>query len=205
MKMRNTSLHKGRQTANRMLPTWLGRGWLPPGKSLLKLLPFSRGSTGLTELPAAPRDSSSSAQPCQHWSTFPCPCQPTGAGAIYATPDLGTWRLSSWAKGHRQKLAEHRGYFGQGSSHLPGQVAEEPAREQRSKEQSPAWLCSPLELIPELTCPPPSTWMSCPRATFSLADRGWMKLSFLQQEIEGQRQLCPHQRVHLGNCAAPSP
>lgn len=31
-------------------------------------------------------DSSSSTQPCQHWSTFPCPCQPTGAGPIYATP-----------------------------------------------------------------------------------------------------------------------
>lgn len=47
-------------------------------------------------------------------------------------PDLGTWGLSSWDKGHRQKLAEHRGYFGQGSSHFPGQVAEEPAREQIS-------------------------------------------------------------------------
>lgn len=31
-------------------------------------------------------DSSSSTQPGQHWSTFPCPCQPMRAGTIHATP-----------------------------------------------------------------------------------------------------------------------
>lgn len=89
-------------------------------------------------------------------------------------PDLGTWGPSNWAKGHRQKLAEHRGYFGQGSSHLPGQVAEEPAREQSLQEQPPAWLCSPLELIPELTCPPASTRMSCLRATWQTGDGAFL-------------------------------
>lgn len=177
MKVRNTSLHKARmQAANGMLLTWFGRSWVPPGKPMLKLLPSPSGSTGLTELPAFPS-----------WET---PAAPLSRATLeHISMPLSshrsrdhlchplTWGLSSWAKGHRQKLAEHRGYFGQGSSHFSGQVAEEPAREQHSQEQSPAWLCSPLELIPELTCPPASTWMSCLRATLSLEDREWSFLS----------------------------
>lgn len=37
-----------------------------------------------------------------------------------------------------------------------------------------------------------------------LPGRQGMELSFLQQETEGQDQLCPHHRVQLGNCSVPS-
>lgn len=82
MKVTNTSLHKARmQAANRMLPTWLGRGWVPPSKPMLKLLPFPSGSTGLTELPALPSWDTPAMPALEHISF-----QPTGAGPIYATP-----------------------------------------------------------------------------------------------------------------------
>lgn len=90
--MRNTSLHKARmQAANRMLPTWLGKGWVPPSKPILKLLSVSSLPQQIYRSDRAPSfsqlgDSSSSTQPCQHWNTFPCPCQPMGAGPIHATP-----------------------------------------------------------------------------------------------------------------------
>lgn len=92
----------------------------------------------------------------------------------------GSWGPSNWDKGHRQKLAVHRGYFGQGSSHSPGQEAEKPAREQSPQEQPPALLCSPLEQIQELTCPPTSTGMSCLR-TYHLPGRQRTELSSLQE------------------------
>lgn len=120
MKVRNISLHKARmQAANRMLPTQLGRDLVPPGKPIFKLLPvcslpqwiYRSDRVPSWEIPAAPLSHAST------WSRFPCLCQPMGAEPIYATPDLGTWGPSNWAKGHGQKLAEHRGYFGQGSSH----------------------------------------------------------------------------------------
>ena len=76
----------------------------------------------------------------------------------------GSWGPSNSAKGRSQKLAEHRGYFGQGSSHLPGQEAEELAHEQSSQKQPPALLRSPLQRIWELTCPPASIWTPCLRA-----------------------------------------
>lgn len=92
VKVRNTSLHKARmQAANRVLPMQLGRGQVPPSKPILKLLPVgslpqwnyrSDRAPGFSRLGY----SSSSTQPCQHWSTFPCPCQPMEAGPSYATP-----------------------------------------------------------------------------------------------------------------------
>lgn len=79
-----------------------------------------------------------------------------------------------------QKLAAHRGYFGQGSSHSPGQEAEEP--------------------IQKLTCPPAGT---CLRAHL-LPGRQGAELSSLQEKTEGQCQLLPHHRVQTEGCTAPS-
>lgn len=55
----------------------------------------------------------------------------------------GSWGPSKWAKGRGQKLAAHEGYFGQGSSHLPGREVEELAQEQSPQQQPPAQLCLP--------------------------------------------------------------
>lgn len=115
----------------------------------------------------------------------------------------GSWGPSNWAKGRSQKLAAHRGYFGQGSSHSPGQEAEKFAREQRPQEQPPALPCSPLEQIQELTCPPKSNWMPCLRARY-LPGRQRMDLASLQEELEGQCQLLPRNRVQPEGSPAPS-
>lgn len=92
MKVRNTSLHKARmEAANRMLPTWLGRGWVPPSKHMLKLLPFPSGSTGLTELPAFPSWETPAA-PLSQANTaahFHALVSPWEQGPSMPPPDLG--------------------------------------------------------------------------------------------------------------------
>lgn len=94
--MRNTSLHKARiQTANRIFPTWLGRGWVPPSKAMLKILPFPSGSTGLTELPAFPSWETPAA-PLSHANTgahFHALVSPQQQGPSMPPPDLGTLQL----------------------------------------------------------------------------------------------------------------
>lgn len=176
--MRNTSLYTVRmQAANGMLPRQLGKVPLANPSSSQRLLPvscFPSGSTSLStklllpmlETPAALLSPAQARSGCHAFVSTPSPGhpsrprQPMGAGPICATPRTGgSWGPSNWAKGRSQTLAAHRGYFGQGSSCLPGQEAEELAREQCPQEQPPALLCSPLEQLLGLTCPPTHTWM----------------------------------------------
>lgn len=89
-----------------------------------------------------------------------------------STPPPDRWELGTLQLGQRTQLAAHRGYFGQGSSHLPGQEAEELAHEQSPQEQPPALLCSPLEQIQALACPPQAPGCPASGPTFSLAARG---------------------------------
>lgn len=78
-------------------------------------------------------------------------------------------------------------------------MAEEPAREQGSQEQPPAWICSPLELIQaDLTSTKHLDVL--PQGHLLPGTQG-IELSFLQQEIEGQPALSPPQSPDWELCS----
>lgn len=117
----------------------------------------------------------------------------------------GSWGPSNSAKGHIQKLAAHRGYFGHRSSHLPGQKAEELAHKQSSQKQPPA-LLSPradsgadlpsskhLDALPQ---GPPSPWQTGDGAFLPAGgDRGTVSASPPPQGPAGEL----HSTISLGS------
>lgn len=123
VKVRNNSLYNTRMKATK-LPHSLAQARCPrqthlQANTFCLSVHFPSGSTGLsTELPAfffcaqglAGDTSHALAEHTQHWSPA------HGAGPTHTTQTGGSWRASNSAKGHSQKLAAHRGYFGQGTA-----------------------------------------------------------------------------------------